>query len=289
MDLNMNLLDGSLVANGAYSTPVNKPPQSFFELKVNDFSIGQTFESFLTVQKFVPIAKSIKGNFSSSFQIRTDLDRTLTPVWETLNSKGSLKIGQAVIEDFLPLTKMSELLKMEKLKSLGVENINPSYKIRDGRFYLEPLSFKVENTEFVVSGSNGINQSLDYSIKLRVPATAMNAQANAAVSQLLGKQVDLLKAEYVDLVGYVKGTVGDPEVKFSAADIVKGATAQVAEIARQRVQAKKAALADTVNEEIEKQKLEAERLKQAAADSVKKEAERLKEEAKKKLKKLFKP
>jgi hypothetical protein len=172
---------------------------------------------------------------------------------------------------------------------LGVENINPSYKIRDGRFYLEPLSFKVENTEFVVSGSNGINQSLDYSIKLRVPATAMNAQANAAVSQLLGKQVDLLKAEYVDLVGYVKGTVGDPEVKFSAADIVKGATAQVAEIARQRVQAKKAALADTVNEEIEKQKLEAERLKQAAADSVKKEAERLKEEAKKKLKKLFKP
>jgi hypothetical protein len=289
MDLNMNLLNGSLTANGAYSTPENKPPHSFFDLKISELSFGQTFESFVTVQKFAPIAKSLQGNFSANLQLTTDLDSTLMPIWSAFNSKGGLRIANAAIADFTPLTKMAEFIKMEKYKTLALQNLNPSYKIRDGRFFLEPLSFKVENTEFMVSGSNGIDQSLDYSVKLRIPAKEMNAQANAAVSQLFGKNVDLLQSEYVDLAGFIKGSVGDPEVKLSGRDLVKGATAQVADLAKQQLQEKKSVVTDTVNVELEKRKQELEKMKQAAADSVKREAERLKEEAKKKLKKLFKP
>ncbi|MDZ7362278.1 MAG: AsmA family protein [candidate division KSB1 bacterium] len=289
MDLNMNLLGGSLLANGAYSTPPNQPPHSFFELKVDNFNIGQTFESFLTVQKFAPIAKSVNGNFGASLTIRTDLEQTLIPVWNTLNSRGALRIGRAVIEDFTPLTRMSTLLKLEKLQRVVVENITPSYKIRDGRFYLEPLSFSAENINFVISGSNGIDQVLDYSVKIRVPSRDLNQQANAAISQLANKKIDLLQGEYVDLVGYVRGNIADPEIKFSTADVVKGAAAQVTSALQQQVQTQKAALADTVNVEIEKRKQEVEQFKQAALDSARRETERLKEEAKKKLKKLLKP
>jgi hypothetical protein len=289
MDLNMNLLNGSLTANGAYSTPKNKPPHSFFDLKINELSFGQTFESFLTVQKFAPIAKSLKGNFSANLQLATDLDSSLTPVWSALNSKGALRIANAAIADFKPLTKMAEFIKMEKYKTLALQDLNPSYKIRDGRFYLEPLSFKVENTDFVVSGSNGIDQSLDYSVKLRVPAKELNTQANAVVGQLFNKKVDLLQNDYVDLIGSIGGTFGDPQVKFSGRELVKGATAQVAGALQQQVQGQKSALADTVNVELEKRRQELEKIRQAAADSAKKEAERLKEEAKKRLRNLFKP
>lgn len=289
MDLNMNLLGGSVLANGGYGTPKGKPPHSFFELKVTDFDIGQTFENFLTVQKFVPIAKSIKGNFGASFSLATDLDQTLTPVWGTLNSRGALQIGKAVIADFKPLTMMSELLKLEKLKKLGIENINPSYKIRDGRFYLEPLSFTAENTNFVVSGSNGIDQSLDYSVKIRVPSKELNKQANTAISQIANKNIDLLQGEAIDLVGSIRGSVTDPVVKFSTADLIKGVAAQATNVVKKEIQAQQAALTDTVNVEIEKRKQELEKAKQAAADSIRRETERLKEEAKKKLKKLFKP
>lgn len=289
MDLNMNLLNGSITANGSYSTPENKPPHSFFDLKISELSFGQTFESFLTMQKFAPIAKSLQGNFSANLQLATDLDATLTPVWSALNSKGSLRIANAAITDFKPLTKMAEFIKMEKYKTLALQNLNPSYKIRGGRFYLEPLNFKVGNTDFVVSGSNGIDQSLEYSVKLRVPAKELNTQANAVVSQLFNQKVDLLQNDYVDLIGSIKGTFGDPQVKFSGKDLVKGATAQVTDVLKQQAQEKKTVLADTVNVEIEKRQQELERIKQATADSAKKEAERLKEEAKKRLKKLFKP
>jgi hypothetical protein len=289
MDLNMNLLNGSVMANGSYSTPQNKPPHSSFDLKINELSFGQTFENFLTVQKFAPIAKSLQGNFSANLQLTTDLDLTLTPIWSAFNSKGALRIANAAIADFKPLTKMAEFIKMEKYKTLALQNLNPSYKIRDGRFYLEPLNFKVGNTDFAVAGSNGIDQSLDYSVKLRVPAKELNTQANAVVSQLFNKKVDLLQNDYVDLIGSITGTFGDPQVKFSGRELVKSATAQVAEALKQQVQGKKTVLADTANVEIEKRQQELEKLKQAAADSAKKEAERLKEEAKKRLKKLFKP
>jgi hypothetical protein len=289
MDLNMNLLGGSLLANGAYSTPQNQPPHSFFELKMDDFNIGQTFESFLTVQKFAPIAKSVNGNFGASLTLNSDLEQTLIPVWSTLSSRGALRIGKAVIEDFTPLTKISALLNLEKLKRVVVENITPSYKIREGRFHLEPLSFTAENVNFVISGSNGIDQLLDYSVKIRVPSKDLNQQANAAISQLANKKIDLLQGEYVDLVGYVRGNIADPEIKFSTAEVVKGAAAQVTSALQQQAQTQKAVLADTVNVEVEKRKQEAEKFKQAALDSARREAERLKDEAKKKLKKLFKP
>lgn len=289
VDLNMNMLGGSVLANGSYSTPEHALPRSFFALKVAGLSFPQAFASFVTVQKFAPIAQSLQGTFSADFEWMSDLDSTLTPVMNTLTSRGSLHIANAALQDFKPLTQMAEVLKLDRLKQLALVDLKPSYKIRDGRFFLEPLAFNVGNMAFVVSGSNGIDQSVDYSIKLRLPAAEMNAQTNAVVSNLLNRKVDLLQNDYVDLVGNIGGSVTDPQVKFSAADVIKGATAQAALLLSQKAKEKKAAVADTVSAALAKQKLELEKRKQAAADSAKQQAERLKEEAKKRLKGLFKP
>ncbi len=289
IDLNMNMLGGSVLANGSYSTPENALPRSFFAMKVTDIGFPHAFESFVTVQKFAPIAQSLQGTFSADFELMSDLDSTLTPVMKTLTSLGSLRIANAAIQDFKPLTKMAEVLKLDRLKQLALVDLKPSYKIRDGRFFLEPLGFNAGNMAFVVSGSNGIDQSVDYSIKLRVPAQEMNTQANAVVSNLLNRKVDFLQNDYIDLVGNIGGSVTDPQVKFSAADVIKGAAAQVTSLLSQKAGEQKAAVSDTVSAALAKQKEELEKMKQAAADSAKKEAERLKEEAKKKLRGLFKP
>ena len=178
---------------------------------------------------------------------------------------------------------------MDKYKTLSLADLHPTFHIRDGRFFLDPVGFKVANTEFVVSGSNGIDQSLDYALKLRVPAKEMNQQANAFVNDLLKTKVDPLQNEYVDLVGAMKGSLTDPQVKFSGGDIVKGVAAQATNILQQQMNQQKKAATDSANALLAKQKQEAEKIGRAAADSVKNETERLKEEARKKLKKLFRP
>ena len=289
-DVGMNMLNGSVVMNGRYSTPPDKPVNIVFALKVTEVNIGQTFENFVTVQKFAPIAQNLEGNFSSNLQFTIDVDASLMPIFGTLDSKGGLRIANAALAGFTPLIKLAEALKLEQYKQLVLKDLKPSFYIRTGRFFLEPFSFTAANTEFVVSGSYGIDQTMDYSLKMRVPSKELNQQANALVNNLLNKKIDPLQNEYVDLTGFIKGTLKDPQVKISGADIVKGATAQATDLLKQQLEKRKKAAMDSLADgALAKPKAAADSLRRAAADTVKSETERLKAEAKKKLKKLFKP
>lgn len=288
MDLRMNLLGGSLVANGSYSTPKNLPPHSFFSLIVKNFGFRDAFESFVTVQKFAPISKSLNGTFGANLEIVSDLDSTLTPFWQTLNARGSLSINKATVEDFQPLNMAADFLKMEKLKKLVVEKIEPSIRIRDGRLHLAPLNLKYEGYDFLVSGSNGIDQSLDYTAKLIVPAMQLNEQANAAVNNLFKKKLDLLQDDSVILNLLFSGFLTKPDFKAAPDNVVKSATTRAKDIAQQEYMEKKVVLEDKVRAEIQKQKEELEQLKKEAEVRAKIEAERLKQEAANKLKSLIK-
>ena len=221
MDLNLNLLNGSVVANGSYENPDPVSAHSFFGFKISNFSIGAAFENFLTVQKFIPIAKSIQGNFGANFELVTNLDSTLTPVFQSLNSRGSVMLQNATVANFKPLDMAADILKMEKLKKLALKNVDVTYKIRDGRFNLSPLNFKVENMEFMVMGSNGIDMSMDYTMKLKVPARDLTNETNARINNLFNRKVDLLQDDNVVFDVFFKGTVDKPDVKVSGSEIVK--------------------------------------------------------------------
>jgi hypothetical protein len=261
IDLKLNVLNGSLIANGTYSKLKDTPAHSFFGLKISNFSIGEAFQNFLTVQKFVPIAKSIQGNFDATLELVTDLDSTLTPVFHTINSRGSLIIQKVLVENFKPLDVVADILKMEKLRKLVVENIEPSYTIRDGRLNLAPLNFKIENTEFIVAGSNGIDMSMDYLMKLIIPAKELNNQTNAVINNIFNKKIDLFQEDHVVLDVSFKGTIDKPDVNLSGRDILKGATVKLIDIAKQEILKQKVILPDTVRKEIEKQKFQLEQLK----------------------------
>ena len=261
IDLNINVLNGSLITNGTYSKLKDTPAHSFFDLQISNFSIAEAFQNFLTVQKFVPVAKSIQGNFAANLELVTDFDSTLTPVFRTINSSGSLIIQKVLVENFKPLEVLADILKMEKLRKLIVENIEPSYTIREGRFNLAPLNFKIENTEFIVAGSNGIDRSMDYLMKLKIPAKELNNQTNVIINNIFNKKLDLLPEDYVVLDVSFKGTIDQPEVKVAGRDILKGATAKLIDIAQEEILKQKVILPDTVRTEIEKQRLRLEQLK----------------------------
>ncbi|UCE06052.1 MAG: hypothetical protein JSW07_21095, partial [bacterium] len=288
MDLNLNLLNGSVVANGSYENPDPLSAHSFFGLKINNFSIAAAFENFLTVQKFVPIARSIQGNFGANLELVTNLDSTLTPVYQSLNSRGALMLQNATVANFKPLDMAADILKMEKLKKLALKNLDVTYKIRDGRFNLSPLNFKVENMEFVLVGSNGIDMSMDYTMKLKVPARNLTNETNARINNFFNRKVDLLQDDNVVFDIFFKGTVDKPDVKISGSEIVKGVTTRLKDIAKQEIEQKKVMLADTVKAEIEKQKQVLEEMKKEAQQKEETEAEKLKKEAESQLKSLFK-
>jgi AsmA-like C-terminal region/AsmA family len=282
-NLQMNLLKGSLSGNGYYAkSEFQENPDIQFNLDVKEFNIKEAYDKFISIKQFAPMAKYIQGNFSSNLKLTTSLDNTLTPVWETFFSNGLLNLKSAEIKNFKPFTTVGSLLNLQELSNPKFNNVNPKFEIKNGRFYLSPMKYKVGNYNVVLSGSSGIDQSLNYVMEIDVPAEKVKNQANKAIGSLLGKDVNLLTSKSVKVKALIGGTIDSPSVKTSAGSIVEDVASGVVEQVKTQIVDEAKAKADSL-------KLAAE--KKLKEEAKKKEAElkkKLEEEAKKKLKNIFK-
>jgi hypothetical protein len=254
IDLNMDLLEGSVKANGSYQKVENKPANSNFNLFTQNISFTKLFDNFLTVRQFVPITKNIQGTFDGQIRMTSNLDSVLMPDLTTLTSQGNLVIQKVTVKDFKPLTMLANILKIDKIKQLIVENIEPSYEIKNGRFYLNPLTFSYQKIEFLVSGSNGIDKSIDYNWKLKIPAEELGQETNEYINQVFNRKLNLLQDDAILIDVLFAGTVDEPNVKVSGDDVVKSAKEKLTDMAKEQIEQKKSTLVDSVQNELEKLK-----------------------------------
>jgi hypothetical protein len=272
-NLSAELLGGSFTATGFYETKAERPDISF-NMNINKFDIQNTYKSFVTVKQFVPIAQYILGTFSAKLNLTSSLNNQMLPEWNTFNSSGTLNIPHAEIKGFKPFQLIGDKLKISELSNPTLNNVNTSYKITNGRFYLSPVNYKVANYNVTLAGSNGIDKSLDYSMNVNIPAGALKSSVNQAVSSLLKKNVNVISSNNVKVDVLIKGTVTSPSLAFSGGETAKETAKNVEQTVKQEV-----------NKKVEEKKQEVQKQVEQKADTVKKQ---LKKEAEKKIKDLFK-
>ena len=236
------------------------------------------------------------------------LDQHMEPRFEFINGKGNLQTNSITIEGYKPLTKISELIKYEKLNPLTIKDANISFQIIEGKVFIEPFINKIGNTDLTISGSNSFDQTIDYVFNFAISREELGGQANAAVDGVLAKAasagVDLSSA--VDVINVdvtLKGPATNPKVgtnfKKSASDAKDALKAKAkAELdaakqkAKEELEAKKKEAEEKARQELEKQKQKAkeelEKQKQKAKEELEKQKENLKEKAKGKLRDLLK-
>lgn len=281
-NLSMNLLRGTLTGSGYYSkTELQENPEIDFKLNIKDFNVKQTYDKFASVKQFAPIAKYIQGNFSSKLKLTTTLDSKMMPIWESFFSNGLLNLKSAEIKNFKPFTTVGSLLNLNELSNPKVQNLNPKFEIINGRFYISPVKYKIGKYDVVLSGSNGMDQSLDYVMEIDVPAGNIKNKTNKAISGLLGKDVNLVNASIIKVKVLIEGTVDNPKVKTSAGDVVKDVVISVVEEVKDQIVNEAKEKADEIKAKAEKKLKEEAKKKE---EELKKELEK---EAKKKLKKIF--
>ncbi|HEX2865767.1 MAG TPA: AsmA-like C-terminal region-containing protein [Ignavibacteriales bacterium] len=276
--LQMNLLGGSLVATGYYATPAGVLPDMAFNLAVNNFDIGKTYESFVSVRQFAPMAQYIHGSFGAKMNITSSLDQTMMPIWNSFNGSGILNLQRAEVQGFKPFEAVGSALKIDALKNPVLTNVNPSFQIKGGRFYVQPFTYKVFNYDVTFSGSNGMDKSIDYTMNIQIPAGELKQQANQAINKLLKQDINLVSADKIDVKAFLKGNINNPSVTTSAADIVGGTAKTVQQQVQQKVQ-------QEAQKQIEEKKAEIQKQAQQKADTVK---QQLKKKAEEKLKDIFK-
>lgn len=278
-EIALEMIGGKMVMNGFYDTKDIQHPKSSFSFQMQKVSIPGAYQTFNTVKELMPIASQVEGDLDGRLTYSSELDNEYMPIYPTMNGDGKLSIDKAILNGNKVWDKIVETLKWDEgKKRLVLLNIKPSFGIENGRLTLAPLDFKVGKVACNLSGSNGFDKTLDYSLVTEIPAANLKGAAEGLIKNLAGKELNLPVGETVRVQLAITGTSDDPKVtpKFLGTG---GEGLSLKDLAKQELQKKK----EEVKKEVVK-KSKAELRKQAAklkeqAAAARKQAAALKKKA----------
>ncbi len=266
-NLKMNVIGGALTVNGYYETTNIKKPTVAMNLKMENFDIQTTFKTFNTVQKIAPIGEYAKGMFTATLEnFKTSLNANMEPDLNAVAAKGVFKTSKVNVGGFPPFVKLGEALKIEQLKNMEVSNVTAVYHLTNGRLILDPFDVKVNAINTNISGSAGLDQTIDYKYKMDIPRALFGGAANSALTGLLNQAnsaagTNVAMGEKINVIVLMGGTVTKPTIKTSMKDEAKSSVTTVT------TQALNAGI-DKANEEAQKiledAKIQVEKLKAEA-------------------------
>jgi vacuolar-type H+-ATPase subunit H len=286
--LRMDMLEGSMEVNGSYNTIDKNKPGMDFDIKINDFDIPSSYETFGMMKKMAPIMKNCNGSFSAQFDLVSGLDQKMEPIYSSMNGGGGVQSNEVVVKGSPTIEKLSAVLKNDKYKELNLKNLDVTFQFKEGRLFVDPFETQLGNSTATISGSNGFDLSLDYLIEMEVPTSEFGSGVSSAIGQVTsllnnsGANVSVGDALNVGIV--IGGTTDDPVVTLGKISPV-GGEASVKEQVADEIDKKIDEAKEQAKEEIDKAKADAEKQLKEQAEKIISEAEKqaakLIEEAKK--------
>lgn len=221
--VSLNTLDANIKMDGYYTTADIKKPDVDMNFVIQNMDIQKAFKTFNTVQKLAPIAENTTGKFNGSLSFNTILGNDMSPVLNTTQGAGTLELLGTSIKGSKLFVKISDVLKTDKLKELNIKNTKLQFKIIDGRVVVQPFDVATNVANFNIGGSSGLDQSIDYILKIKLPKNALGSAGADVINGLtsaLNKNLPGYKtSDEINVNALVGGLVSQPTVKLSMADI----------------------------------------------------------------------
>lgn len=206
-NLSFNTMGGSVTMNGVYAAPQNKQPELNAAFNMRNISFAQAYQDLGLVQQLAPIFAGLKGNFSGNLQIDTPLDATMSPVMSAVQGKGALSTKDLSLSGVKFIDQVADIVKKPSLKEIKVKDLNIDFEIKDGRVTTKPFDLKLGDYNMNLSGSTGLDQTIDYTGKITMPADG--------IASKLGT---------VDMT--IGGTFTSPKVGIDMASLARNAAEQ---------------------------------------------------------------
>jgi hypothetical protein len=169
-NLSMNALGGTMKVNGYYSTADDpRKPEVDLGLDLKQVSFSETFKAFGFVKNMMPIFEHMAGNYSVGFNIKTSLTENMSPVLTALTGSGLLQSNDVSVDNVAALTALASALKNDKLKTFKTDDLKVPFTIANGRVNTSPFDVRLGDTKMSLSGSTGLDQTIDYVAKVSLP------------------------------------------------------------------------------------------------------------------------
>lgn len=299
--LGLQLFDGKASASGRYSTAADPAhPTLSLAASIAKASFPRTFEEIEAVRQLAPIFEKASGDYSLSIDMRTTLDATMSPDLMSLTAQGELSSENVSVEGVEAFDKLADLLKNDKLRRIEARDLKIRFSIKDGRVTTEPFDLKMGDVNVNMSGTTGLDRTIDYTAKVTLPAgvggvlgavnvgiggTFTSPKITLGVQETVEQVVSNVVSEQIDNLTGGRGGLLSDDTQTRAAALREEAQrageklVAAAETQRQKLvdaAAKKGALA----------KIAAEAAGDALVDEAKKQSKALLEEAEKQIQKL---
>ena len=209
-NLSLNAMGGNVVVNGSYATPEAKNPRLNAGFALNNVGFAQAYKELDMVQKLAPIFSHLKGDFSGSVKVDTELNDQMSPVVQTLNGSGSLSTKDLNLNGVQFINLVADIVKKPSLKDTRVKNLDLEFTIKDGRVATKPFDIKMGDYVMNLSGTTGLDQTIDYKGKITLPASAGAVAKLGTVDMTIG------------------GTFSSPKVGIDMESLAKQAAQQAA-------------------------------------------------------------
>lgn len=206
-NLSFNTMGGSITANGAYSAPKGVQPHLNAGFDMKGIGFAQAYEELGLVQQLAPIFSGLKGNFSGNLKINTPLDEKMNPVMQQVQGSGSLSTKDLSLSDVKFINQVADIVKKPSMKDIQVKDLNLDFEIADGRVTTQPFDLKLGDYTMNLSGSTGLDQTIDYTGKITLPSGGIGSKLGT-----------------VDMT--IGGTFTSPKVGIDMASLAKNAAEQ---------------------------------------------------------------
>ncbi|MDE7005388.1 MAG: AsmA family protein, partial [Alistipes sp.] len=261
--LALGLFGGKATASGSYSTAKDpRHPALRLSLGLAGASFSQTFEQLDMVRRLVPVFAKTGGDYSLSMDMSALLDQTMTPDLHSVNASGEIKSANIQVQRIAAFDALAKALDNEKLSNIEARDVAIRFAIRDGRVATQPFDLKVAGTNITLSGTTGLDQTIDYTARVAMP------------SSVTGGVVETLDVK-------IGGTFSSPKITLGVREAVEQAVKNIVD-----GQIEKLTGSESLSAEIEKQaenlRAEAQRAGQKLVAAAQTQRDRLVEEAAKK-------
>ena len=218
-----NALGGSMELSGTVATPVGKPATFEMDYEVDEVRFAEAFEALPSMRSYAPIARFLDGRFSTDLKATGQLGDDGEPQLRSIDANGLVMTLQSKLRsDFKPLAMLNDAVPAIP-KPLDLSSLRARFSIEDGAVHVKPFEAQSKGLRMLGSGSHGLDQEMSYRVSTGVP---IDKVTGTLARKVQGTGLDLSKANQVDVVAKLTGSINRPEVTVDVdTEALRGAVA----------------------------------------------------------------
>ncbi len=300
MQMQMEGLGGTMALEGSLKTPKESKPTYEMKFKGQKVVFSRLLSSVKPVHRLMPIFEFFQGALNTELVVSGPLEKDLSPDLTGLNARGYLETIQTFVENYPPMRRLGEKLRIKSLKEdqIPVNQVKTWFEINNGRVYFKPFILRYKNIQLQIEGSNSLDKSIDYTVLASIPTDILEKIPGHQVvkkgkdwmdEQMKKLGLDFKKNNRLKTRIHIIGPYNDPKLRIKLER--DSGVPSMEEKGRALLDSAKSKMIDTLQkakeDAVNRAKEEAEKKAKAARDSLRKKAdeeiERAKQEAKEKL------